>query len=103
MNTTYRVTRHFTQCPFSGLHHAEGHLLVLDNASLSFFSPAEDGTPGNQLTDPRPLKSDADREYVKGWLESAVKAGTLVDLAPPAKRPPSPNDPPAPRKAPAAK
>lgn len=88
MKTVYKFTvSKPTPCPFSGLHHADGQLLVLERASLSFFAPADDGTPGRMLTDPRPLKSDADREYVGSWLAAAVKAGTLVEVKAPVDEP----------------
>lgn len=84
-----------TPCPFSGLHHADGHLLVLDDTSLSFFAPNDKGEPGRQLTDPRPLKSQTDVDYVKQWLADAVKVGTIVEVKPaaaPAQKPATPAD-----------
>lgn len=109
MSTTYKFTvSRPTPCPFSGLHHADGHLLVLDQNQLAFFAPNDDGTPGRQLTDPRPLKSDADREHVKDWLDKSVADGVLVDTsakpAPKADapRPSEPAKQAAPQQAPAS-
>ena len=81
MKTTYRFTiRKPTYCPFSGLHHADGHLLVLEDASLSFFSPDPAGAPGRQLTDPRPLKSESDIQTVRDWLRTAVSIGIVEEV-----------------------